>query len=198
MKRFFKSLPKLILHGFKRTLFFLMCGFKMLANFYKCAIFYLLDIVKYLLIYVPVMVILHIIGMHSEWKQMKPALDKGLQWPNGIQNDCYRCKNKRGKKISLRDRIKAIFEKKDVDDDSSFNFFFFLLIMFVGFGFFYTIYHLYSKNNLAFDDKGVSLNIMRDFWLYAVILCIVVTVIYYQPTILISSSSTPAPGQYSQ
>ena len=191
------NIVKKIVSGFTFIFFYIKCGIKMLTNFYKCFIFYFLDIVKYLLIYVPVIVILHIIGMHSEWKQMKPSLDKGLQWPNSIQNNCYRCKNKKGEKIALLDTIKAMFEKEGVDD-SPFNFFFFLLIMFVGFGFFYTIYHSYSSKNLVFDNKAMSLNIMRDIWLYAVILCIFVTMIYYQPEILISSSKTPLPGQYSQ
>ena len=125
----------------------------MLTNFYKCAIFYLLDVVKYLIIYVPVIVILHIIGMHAEWKRTKPHLDKALAWPNSIQNNCYRCKNKKGEKFALLDTLKKMFEKEGVDD-SPFNFLFFLMILFVSVGFFYTLWHIYSNNNMS---QGVSM-----------------------------------------
>lgn len=136
------NLVKKVVSGFTFIFFYIKCGIKMLTNFYKCAIFYLLDIFKYIFMYVPVIVILSLIGLGKEIKSVTAKMDKSLQWPNSIQNSCYRCSNKRGEKFALLDTIKAMFEKEGIDD-GKFNFFFFLLLVFVGFAFLFTFWHLF-------------------------------------------------------
>ena len=94
IKRPILNILRKIVYGFKLIFFYIKCTLKMTKNFYKCAIFYLLDIVKYLIIYVPILIILTVVGMLKEWSKIRPILDKYLQWPNTIMNSCFRCKKR--------------------------------------------------------------------------------------------------------
>jgi hypothetical protein len=146
IKKFFMNLIKKIVSGFTYIFFYIKCGLKLMKNFYKCAIFYFLDIFKYVFIYLPTMAFMYAVKWKGKWKrETKPALDKNLQWPNGIRNDCYRCKNKKGKKFNLGDQIKKLFEQEGVDD-SEFNFLFFMLVAFGAAGMCYTFWHNFMRD----------------------------------------------------
>lgn len=112
----------------------------MIKNFYKCFIFYWLDIVKYTLLYLPILCLVGIIGLSKEWKPIQKTLDKLTGWPNSIKNDCYRCKNKDGD--SMFDSLKKMMEDMMAGDqgDSQFSFFSFLIVFGLGCILLYTIW----------------------------------------------------------
>ena len=142
----FMNIIKKIVKGFTFIFFYIKCVLKMGKNFYFCSIYYILDIVKYILIYLPIFSVLLVIGMSKEWIRMKPFLDKILSWPNGTLNDCYRCKNKKGGKFlnNIKSTVSGMMESNSADD-SCFSFFFFLLILSVASGFGYTFWRSVLK-----------------------------------------------------
>ena len=154
LKKLFDAIKKPILnilrkivYGFKLIFFYIKCTLKMTKNFYKCAIFYLLDIVKYLIIYVPILIILTVVGMISEWSKIRPILDKYLQWPNNIMNNCFRCKKKAAKDFEIMNQLKQAFGPEETGEPR-FNFHMFLNIFIIVFGFSYTIWHMYFREKV--------------------------------------------------
>ena len=132
---------------FDLIFFYIKCTIKLLTNFYKCAMFYVLDIVKYVIIYLPIFIILNILGLRKQWNKFQTELDKVMGWPNGVQNDCYRCIRKPDKsKTNLLDMFK-IFQQKEKETESKFNFLFFLFVFSVGVWMMYTFWHMYIRQN---------------------------------------------------
>jgi hypothetical protein len=132
---------------FDLIFFYIKCTIKLLTNFYKCAIFYVLDVVKYLILYLPIFIILNLLGLRKQWNKFQTELDKVLGWPNGVQNDCYRCAKKPDEsKTSLLDMFK-IFQEKEKETESKFNFLFFLFVFSVGGWMMYTFWHMYIRQN---------------------------------------------------
>lgn len=145
LKKPIMNIIKKVVSGFTFIFYYIKCGLKMMKNFYKCAVFYFLDILKYIFIYLPAMAIVYAFKQKNHWHTVvKPNLDKNLRWPNSIMNDCYRCKNKKGEKFQLGDQIRALFEKEGVDD-SKFNFLFFLLVALGGGGLTFSIWHNFMR-----------------------------------------------------
>lgn len=126
-----KSMKKMT-NFFKLLFLYIKCSIKLIKNFYKCFIFYFLDCVKYTLLYLPILCLMGIVGLSKEWKPIQVTLDKLIGWPNSIQNDCYRCKNKKGE--GMFDTLKKMVAEmlKGSEKESSFNFLSFLVV--VGFG----------------------------------------------------------------
>jgi len=110
------------------------CIIKLTVNIPKCFIFYFLDIIKYTFLYLPILILMGILGLAKEWIPIQETLDKYLGWPNSTQNSCYRCKNKKENKNSFfEDIINRMMKKNDGKGDSSFTFFSFLIVfLFVG------------------------------------------------------------------
>ena len=131
MKPITKSMQRMM-KFFKLIFLYIKCAIKLIKNFYKCFIFYWLDIVKYTLLYLPILCLMSIVGLSKEWKPIQATLDKFIGWPNSIQNDCYRCKNKKGKSIfeTLKEMVDGMVGNKK--DGGSFDFLSFLIV--VGFG----------------------------------------------------------------
>jgi hypothetical protein len=72
-----------------------------------------------------------IVGLSKEWTPIQVTLDKFIGWPNSIQNDCYRCKNKKGE--SMYDAIKKMIDGMGKGQkDSTFNFLSFLILVGLG------------------------------------------------------------------
>ena len=69
------------------------CYTKIIGNFYKCIIFYFLDIVKYMLSFVPILVY----SILSKTKVLKntEAFNHFLRWDLKTLNQCYLCKKKK-------------------------------------------------------------------------------------------------------
>jgi hypothetical protein len=165
VRNFIAKILKLLIDGFNFIFYYIKCTIKIVKNFYKCFIFYIMDIIKYTFIYLPTMGFMAFMGTLplfkkyfnlKKWKSTtKPSLDKGLGWPNGIMNDCYRCKNKDGNKYDLRDELRKYFEKEGVDD-SKFNFLYFLLVALGIFGFLYRFWHVYVSDYQRKDSETFS------------------------------------------
>ena len=68
------------------------------------------------------------IGLAKEWVPIQTKLDQFIGWPNDIQNDCYRCKNKKARGIDWN-AIKKMFNKKKGDGDGIFSFLTFLVVV---------------------------------------------------------------------
>jgi len=110
------------------------CTIKLTVNIPKCFIFYFLDIIKYTFLYLPILILMGILGLAKEWIPIQETLDKYLGWPNSTQNSCYRCKKNKGNKNSFfLENINRMMKKNDGKGDSSFTFFSFLIVfLFVG------------------------------------------------------------------
>ena len=147
LKKPIMNIIKKIVGGFTFIFFYIKCGLKMIKNFYKCIIFYVLDILKYIFIYLPAMTIVYIIKQGSHWNRVvKPQLDKHLKWSNDTLNDCYRCKNKKGNNKKLMDQIQALFDRDNLDVEPGFNFLFFLLVALGGGGITFSIWHNFVRS----------------------------------------------------
>lgn len=132
--------------GVAMTVFFyLKCTLKILSNFHKCAIFYLLDVIKYCILFLPLLIV-QLAG--SDVKGIRRTLDKVdaiLGWPNEIRNDCYRCRNDGGKNnYDFWKKLQKALKSKDV----GFSFVFIVMITLVALFFGYTIYVQTNTNNV--------------------------------------------------
>ena len=132
---------------FKLVFYYIKCAIKLLTNFYKCIIFYILDVLKYFFIYLPIFIVMNMIGLKKEWNNVQKQLDKLIGWPNGVQNDCYRCTNKKGEKFDWR-KIFDMFTKKQEEAESKFNFLFFMLVCGVAAAIVYTFWHIWIRKNI--------------------------------------------------
>lgn len=147
IKNWLMNIISKIVNIFNFLFYYVKCGIKLLTNFYKCIIFYILDVLKYTFIHLPIFIIMNMIGLKKEWNNVQEQLDKVIGWPNGIQNDCYRCTNKKGEKFELK-KLFSIFEQKQKDSDSKFNFFFFMLVCGVAAAMMFTFWHVWLRKNI--------------------------------------------------
>ena len=126
-----------IVEGVTFFFFIITCGLKLIGNFYKCAIFYVLDIFIWLILFFPLLIVSIVFSFQD--KSVKGMLERVadcIKWPNSIQNMCYRCKNKGSdKKFDFWDKLKEALQGKE----SSWNFFYFFTISIVGIGACYTL-----------------------------------------------------------
>lgn len=126
-----------IVEGVMFFFFVITCGLKLIGNFYKCAIFYVLDIFIWLILFFPLLIVSIVFSFQN--KSVKGMLERVadcIKWPNSIQNMCYRCVNKGSdKKFDFWDKLKEALQGKE----SSWNFFYFFSISIVGIGACYTL-----------------------------------------------------------
>jgi len=126
-----------IVDGVMFFFFVITCGLKLIGNFYKCAIFYVLDIFIWLILFFPLLIVSIVFSFQN--KSVKGMLERVadcIKWPNSIQNMCYRCVNKGSdKKFDFWDKLKDALQGKE----SSWNFFYFFSISIVGIGACYTL-----------------------------------------------------------
>lgn len=126
-----------IVEGVMFFFFVITCGLKLIGNFYKCAIFYVLDIFIWLILFFPLLIVSIVFSFQN--KSVKGMLERVadcIKWPNSIQNMCYRCVNKGSdKKFDFWDKLKEALQGKE----SSWNFFYFFSISIVGIGVCYTL-----------------------------------------------------------
>jgi len=143
IKRFVMNILGKIVEFAMIVFFYITCGLKIMGNFHKCIIFYILDVIIWCILFLPLLLIAIFTGM--DMKKMSNIMEKVqylIQWPNGILNDCYRCKNKGGgRKFNFLDKLKKAMKTKD----TTFNFFFFFLIVMTAYFIAFTIYRLVNK-----------------------------------------------------
>ena len=89
---------------------------------------------------------MNIIGLKREWQRVRRRLDEVIGWPNGVQNDCYRCKNQEAEKVDWS-KMFDVFKRKMDQDSSKFNFFFFMLVSGTSIGMGYTFWHIWLRKN---------------------------------------------------
>ena len=147
IKKYMMNIIRMIVDGFKLVFYYIKCAIKLLTNFYKCIIFYILDVLKYFFIYLPIFIVMNMIGLKKEWNNVQKQLDKLVGWPNGVQNDCYRCTNKKGENFDWR-KIFDMFTKKQEEAESKFNFLFFMLVCGVAAAIVYTFWHIWIRKNI--------------------------------------------------
>jgi len=121
------------------------CSIKLIMNLPKCFIFYWLDMLKYTLFYLPILILMGMVGLSKEWIPIQKKLDKLLSWPNKTQNQCYRCKNINKKDDGFFDKLKKMMEKKNDKGKSSFTFFTFLIVCLFGGAFGYTFWFVFIR-----------------------------------------------------
>ena len=145
---FIKKLVKPIVSVYNN----IICAVKILKNFHRCAIYYLLDMIGYV-IYLPFMIFFWIFGIRSIeqelWKMLYKVDDgiKGVtgynlfKYSNTIMNRCYRCKKKDDKEGgNWFDRMMQDMGK----EDNKYSFFEVILgVMLIGL-IFYSGYYYFS------------------------------------------------------
>jgi len=179
IKPFLNMIIKIVMtvvNIFKMAVFYLQCSIKLLTNSYRCIIFYFLDTLKYIFIYLLTMVAINIFSMTGAWPKkwswpnVKKMYDKNLSWPNSIQNDCYRCVNKKeAKKVNILDELKKFFANKN-ENNSKFNFLFFLLIFATSFLFLFTVWHIFMRNSAYIFERNMNVVALIG----SIIACVVV------------------------
>lgn len=163
-----------IVEGVMFFFFVITCGLKLIGNFYKCAIFYVLDIFIWLILFFPLLIVSIVFSFQN--KSVKGMLERVadcIKWPNSIQNMCYRCKNRGSdKKFDFWDKLKEALQGKE----TSWNFFYFFTISVIGIGACYTLFTL-IQNSAGFHikkDGPIVFSILTIIALF-VILIIVLT-----------------------
>jgi phage-related protein len=83
---------------FRKLLYYIRCGIKMIINFPKCVFIYVIDAIINLFMVV-IWLISYMFQFEKQWlKFKKNSLDKYIKWPNNLTNTCFRCKNKKEEK----------------------------------------------------------------------------------------------------
>ena len=105
------------------------CYSRIAGNFYKCFIFYLLDIVKYLILFLPILGY-SIITKTSVVKNTK-TVAHFLRWSDKTLYQCYLCKKKKqsGRNMSFWKKLKEEAFGKGKNFSSHAFFYFFLVII---------------------------------------------------------------------
>ena len=156
LTKMFKPITKaigFITKAIKKIFMLIKCSIKLLINIPKCFIFYWLDMIKYTLLYLPILILMAMVGLAKEWKPIQVTLDKLLGWPNSTLNQCYRCKNKKKKDKGFLEKLKEMMKAKGRKGDSAFSFFMFLMVCLIGGSFFYTFWFVFLKKKI----KGESI-----------------------------------------
>ena len=165
-----KKIIEPVMNAINNILKTMKCSIKLVMNIPKCFIFYLLDILKYTLMYLPILLLMSMVGLSKEWNPLQATLDNLISWPNSTQNQCYRCKDKEMKGKGFFERLKNMMRKKQkIRKEKSFHFFFFLLVCLVGISLMYWCWYyineqlLHPKTNLKqpfMDIYPMNLNPM--------------------------------------
>jgi len=86
-----------------------ICAVKLISRAQKCMVYYLLDMIGYIL-YFPFMIFFWMFALQSIEREIFKGLDTIdstvygafgfhiFRYPNSLMNDCYRCKNKKESK----------------------------------------------------------------------------------------------------
>ena len=99
MKETIMKPVKQILDPVKKGVLFVKCWIRIITNFPKCITFYALDYVKFVFLFVPLMVFSLVTGQGKKGLQRNYAMiDDLIKWGPGIQYDCYVCKKIKKKK----------------------------------------------------------------------------------------------------
>lgn len=146
--KFITKAVKMITKSIKNIFKLIACSIKLIVNLPKCFIFYWLDMIKYTLFYLPLLILMAMVGLAKEWKPIQTTLDKYLGWPNSTQNQCYRCKDKKQKDLGFFEKLKEMMKAKDEKGDNAFNFFAFLIVCLIGGSFFYTFWFVFVKKKM--------------------------------------------------
>jgi hypothetical protein len=106
----------------KEIFLYVKCFIKFLKNFYKCAFFYLLDIIKYLIMTVWLAATVWLVALftidikkYSAKQYTKDVVHffSKMTYGNKIMNDCYRCKKKKDpEKKSFMQELKELVAKE--------------------------------------------------------------------------------------
>lgn len=134
-----------ILKAVKSMSMAVKCSIKLIMNAPKCFIFYWLDMIKYTLLYLPILILMGLLGLAKEWKPLQKTLDKFIGWPNSTLNRCYRCKNKKMKDSGFLERLKKMMKAKDGQGDNNFSFFSFLMVCLIAGAIGYRFWFTYLK-----------------------------------------------------
>lgn len=79
---------------FNQIMDYIRCSIKLLINFPKCLFVYFLDALGQVFL-LCIWLLFLIVGWDEWWSDYKEEnIDPHFGWPNTIQNDCFRCKNK--------------------------------------------------------------------------------------------------------
>lgn len=128
---------KSVFKGIKMVILYIKCSIRIISNFQKCIVFYLLDIVKYTILFFPLLCVSICTGFNLKTiKSMFEKIDYMIQWDKKIRYDCYVCKKPKNKALSFWEKLKKEFEagEKNAAQHLFFYFFCFLIvIMFIGF-----------------------------------------------------------------
>jgi len=129
---------KKIFDPIKKGVLFLKCSIRIITNFPKCITFYVLDYLKYIFLFVPLMVFSICTGQGKKGiKRNSEMLENLLKWSPETQYKCYICKKKKAKKKVpfYTQLIQAIFNP-DANGMSLIFFFVMCVIFLIGFGYF--------------------------------------------------------------
>lgn len=131
----------------------IMCGVKLLKNAPKCMIYYILDMIGYV-IYLPFMIFFWMFGLQSIEREFFKALDKIdkavysvaefhiFRYPESLLNRCYRCKNKKETKGTSENWLDKYLAESDTKDHRVTFFELMLLIIGILFLFYCAYYYL--------------------------------------------------------
>ena len=97
IKDFGKKIAK-VFEGVTKTIQYIECSIRIIGNFQKCIFFYLLDVLKYVILFVPLIIVSFLTGFDLKTlKEVFAKIDSLLAWSATIQYDCYSCKKKNKK-----------------------------------------------------------------------------------------------------
>lgn len=139
---------KKAMNGIKMMIVYIKCSIRIIGNFQKCIIFYVLDIIKYTILFFPLLCISICTGFNlKSLKSMFEKMDYMLRWDSSILNDCYLCKKKKkSKALTFWEKLMKEFEGNKNSVSHHLFFFFFvslIVIMFVIF----QIFSLYKNES---------------------------------------------------
>ena len=123
------NIIKLIVDFIKSIFLYITCVIKLLTNFHKCALYYFLDIIKYIFLSVVLFFAVTITALSKgNVKKVSKNIIKywnTMKYSNSIMNDCYRCKAKKPDSTSIWDTLKKMYEEQmnPAERESPFNFF---------------------------------------------------------------------------
>jgi hypothetical protein len=144
-----KKIIEPVMNAIKNIIKTMKCAIKLVMNIPKCFIFYFLDMIKYTLMYLPILILMSMVGLSKEWIPLQATLDNLISWPNSTQNQCYRCKDKEMKGKGFFERLKKMMRKKQkIRKKKSFHFFFFLLVAVVGVTLIYWCWYIINEQLL--------------------------------------------------
>ncbi len=129
-----KDIIKPVLAPITKIVDSVKCSIKLTTNFQKCVGFYALDVLKYTIFFLPLL--LYSTVSRTNMKTNAKWLDNQVRWSDKTMNDCYLCKNKKKKKNNNKSGSKkknkngkGFINGKDGKNGSGHGFFYFLFIL---------------------------------------------------------------------